>query len=135
MRRSASRLVLALGGLCTALLLAILLACFINDRTIEGSRGTAVAEVVETSWTRTVVRFNTEDGRVFIPSGGVLYPSGLHEGQLVRVEYNRQDPDLVRVAGRTVTVALLPVFGALAVVWAALGPVYWLLRRSASPSR
>ncbi|MDR7302386.1 DUF3592 domain-containing protein [Haloactinomyces albus] len=131
-QRLAARLVLMLGGLCTALLMAILLACFIDDRIIESSRGTAVAEVLETSWTRTVVRFDTDDGRVVIPAGGVFYPSGLHEGQLVRVEYNEENPDLVRVADRTMTVALLPVFSALAVVWAVLLPVYWLLRRAAS---
>lgn len=135
MQRVASRLVLTLGGLLTALLMALLLACFINDRTIGSSRGTAVAEVIETSFTRTVVRFDTETGRVFIPPGGVLYPSGLQEGQLVRVEYDKQNPDLVRVAGRTVVVALLPVFSALAVVWAVLLPVYWMLRRAASTPR
>lgn len=126
---------LALGGLLSTLLLLILLACYINDRTIEGSRGRAVAEVLETSWTRTVVRFNTDDGRVFVPPGGVLYPEGLQEGQLVRVEYDRNNPDLVRVAGRGVGVAMLPVFSAVAVVWAVVLPVYWLLRRAARRAR
>lgn len=126
---------LGLGGLLTALLLMILLACYINDRTIEGSRGTAVAEVLETSFTRTVVRFNTDDGRVFVPPGGVLYPAGLQEGQLVRVEFDRNNPDLVRVAGRDMTVALLPVFSAVAIVWAIVLPVYWLLRRAAGRGR
>ncbi len=132
MRRLASWAVLALGGLITALLLMLLIACFINDRTIENSRGTAVAEVVDTSLTRTAVRFDTESGRVFNPPGGVLYPSRLKEGQLVRVEYNQENPDLVRVEGRDVSVALLPVFSAAAVLWAVLLPVFWLLRRAAA---
>ncbi len=135
MQRVASRFVLGLGGLLTALLLLVLVACFINDRTIESSRGTAVAEVLETSFTRTVVRFNTDDGQVYVPPGGVLYPAGLQEGQLVRVEFNRDNPDLVRVAGRDVTVALLPVFSAVAVVWAIVLPVFWLLRRAAARRR
>lgn len=126
---------LTVASLVTALLLMLLIACFINDRTIEGSRGTAVAEVVNTSPTRTAVRFNTDSGRVYNPPGGVLYPSGLHEGQLVRVEYDKDNPDLVRVAGRNVTVALLPVFSAMAVLWAVLLPVFWLLRRAAARSR
>jgi hypothetical protein len=77
-----------------------------------------------------VVRFNTEDGRVYIPPNGVLYPTDLQAGQLVRVEYDSRNPDLVRVAGRTAVISLLPVLSALAVLWAVLLPTYWLLRRS-----
>lgn len=130
----ASRLVLALGGLATGLLLALLLACYINDRAIEDSRGTAVAEVLDVSFSRTVVRFTTDDGRVIIPPGGVLYPAGLQEGQLVRVEYDKDNPDLVRVAGRDMSVAVLPVFSAIGAVWLVVLPAYWLLRRAASRS-
>lgn len=122
--------VLVLGLLLTVMGLSIIAACFINDRTIEESRGQAVAEVIDTSLTRTVVRFNTDDGRVFIPPNGVLYPADLQNGQLVRVEYDSRNPDLVRVAGRTMTLSLLPVASSLAVVWAVLLPVYWLLRRN-----
>ncbi|WP_347567462.1 DUF3592 domain-containing protein [Actinopolyspora sp. BKK1] len=129
--RLAPRLVLALGGLLTALAAALLLACHINDRTIEESRGTAVAEVVEKSYFRTVVRFNTDEGRVYVPPGGVLYPEDLQEGQLVRVEFDTRNPDLVRVQDRNMSVALLPVGSATAVVWAVLLPTYWLLRRRA----
>ncbi|NYH78669.1 hypothetical protein FHR84_001994 [Actinopolyspora biskrensis] len=135
--RLAPRLVLALGGLLTALAVALLLACHINDRTIEESRGTAVAEVVENSYFRTVVRFNTDEGRVYVPPGGVLYPADLKEGQLVRVEFDTRNPDLVRVKDRNMSVALLPVGSATAVVWAVLLPTYWALRRtlSANPRR
>jgi hypothetical protein len=45
------------------------------------------------------------------------------------VEYDSRNPDLVRVAGRNVMVSLLPVSSSLAVLWAVLLPVYWLLRR------
>lgn len=109
----------------------LLLACVLDDRAIEQDRGTAVAEVRETTLTRTVVRFNTDNGRVYIPPGGVLYPAGLREGQLVQVEYDRGNPDLVRVAGRDVSVALLPVGSALGVVLILLLPVWWMLRKSA----
>lgn len=125
----AARGVLVLGGLLTVMGLSIILACFINDRTIEESKGEAVAEVVDTSLTRTVVRFNTDEGRVYIPPNGVLYPADLQTGQLVRVEYDSRNPDLVRVAGRNMVMSLLPVSSSLAVVWAVLLPVYWLLRR------
>ncbi len=128
-RTRARRGVLVLGLLLTVMGLSIIGACFINDRTIEESKGEAVAEVVDTSLTRTVVRFNTDEGRVYIPPNGVLYPADLQAGQLVRVEYDSRNPDLVRVAGRNAVLSLLPVSSSLAVVWAVLLPVYWLLRR------
>ncbi|RRO13277.1 DUF3592 domain-containing protein [Saccharopolyspora rhizosphaerae] len=121
---------LIVGSLLTVMGLSIIGACFINDRTIVESRGQAVAEVVDTSLTRTVVRFNTEDGRVYIPPNGVLYPTDLQVGQTVRVEYDSRNPDLVRVAGRNAVISLLPVSSSLAVVWAVTLPAYWLLRRS-----
>ncbi|WP_344125174.1 DUF3592 domain-containing protein [Saccharopolyspora halophila] len=129
-RRRVARGVLVVGALLTAMGLSMILACFINDRTIVEARGQAVAEVVDTSPIRTAVRFNTEDGRVFLPPNGVLYPSDLQVGQLVRVEYDARNPDLVRVAGRNWTVSLLPVASSLAVVWAILLPTYYLIRRS-----
>ncbi|WP_249124294.1 DUF3592 domain-containing protein [Saccharopolyspora erythraea] len=128
-RRIAARGVLGLLLLLTGLLLAIVVGCFINDRTIEESRGQAVAEVVDSSFTRTVVRFSTDEGRVYIPPAGVLYPAGLQQGQLVRVEYDTRNPDLVRVAGRTMVLSLLPVGTAIAGTWLVLLPTYLVLRR------
>ncbi|MGW1677206.1 DUF3592 domain-containing protein [Saccharopolyspora sp. NPDC002376] len=130
--RRAARGVLIFGVLMTAMGLSIVVACFINDRTIEESQGEAVAEVVDTSLVRTVVRFNTDEGRVYIPPNGVLYPADLQTGQLVRVEFDSRNPDLVRVAGRNATLSLLPVGSMLAVLWAVLLPLYWLFRRSAN---
>lgn len=128
-RRLSARGVLGLAVLLSVLGVSIVIACSINDRTIEEARGQAVAEVVDTSLTRTVVQFSTADGRVFIPPGGVLYPEGLQSGQQVRVEYDQRNPDLVRVAGRTMLVSLLPVGTSLLGVWVVLGPTYWVLRR------
>ncbi|MDA3649761.1 DUF3592 domain-containing protein [Saccharopolyspora indica] len=130
--RRAARGVLVLGVLMTAMGLSIIIACFINDRTIEESRGEAVAEVVDTSLFRTAVRFNTDEGRVYIPANGVLYPTDLQTGQLVRVEFDSRNPDLVRVAGRNATLSFLPVGSMLAVLWAILLPLYWLFRRNAT---
>lgn len=128
--RILARTVLVVALLLTALGLSVVIACFISDRIIAQSRGTAVAEVVDTSLTRTVVRFSTDNGRVYIPSNGVLYPTGLQERQAVRVEFDQRNPDLVRVADRNVLVSLLPVSSSLAGAWAVLGPGYWLLRRA-----
>jgi hypothetical protein len=127
--RIASRAVLSVALVLTALGVSVVGACFLDDQTIMVERGESVAQVVDTSLTRTVVRFTSEKDRVFIPPNGVLYPTGLQQGQFVRVEYNAKNPDLVRVAGRTALVSLLPVSSSLVVVWAILLPVYWLLRR------
>jgi hypothetical protein len=128
-RRLAARGVLAVAVLLSAMGISIVIACFIDDRTIEEARGESVAQVVDTSLTRTVVRFTSEGGRVYIPPNGVLYPSGLQQGQFVRVEYDARNPDRVRVADRNLVLSLLPVSSALVVVWAVLLPVYWVLRR------
>lgn len=127
-RLLAARCVFLLAVVLTAVGVSLLIACAIDDRTIEESRGDAVAAVLDTSLTRTVVRFTSADGRVEIPQNGVLYPAGLQRGQFVRVEYDTRNPGLVRVAGRTVVVALLPVLSSLVVLWVIMGSCYWLLR-------
>jgi hypothetical protein len=128
-RRIASRCVLALAGLCTLMGACLVLACAIDDWTIQSAPADAVAQVIDTSLTRTVVRFSSADGRIHIPLNGVLYSSGLQTGQFVRVEYDSHNPDLVRVAGRTAELALLPVGSTIAGVWVVLFPIAWLLRR------
>ncbi|WP_461145396.1 DUF3592 domain-containing protein [Salinifilum aidingensis] len=128
-RRFVARTALVLGALAAVMAGALLGACAINDRTIAESQGSAVAEVVDTSPVRAAVRFTTDDGRVYIPAAGVLYPSGLKPGQQVYVEYDTRNPDLVRVADRTVAVALLPVGTALGGTWLVLGTVYLAARR------
>ncbi|MHA6801418.1 DUF3592 domain-containing protein [Bounagaea algeriensis] len=128
-RRIVARTALVLGLLATLMAGTLLGACAINDHTISEARGTAAAEVVDTSPVRAAVRFTNEDGRIYIPDAGALYPSGLKPGQTVLVEYDMRNPDLVRVAGRDVTVALLPVGSALAATWIVLLPVYWVARR------
>lgn len=133
-RRACARGVLVLGVLLTVLGLSVVVACAIDDRTIAESRGDGVAEVLDTSLTRTVIRFSTPEGRVHIPQDGVLYPGGLQEGQFVRVEYDTRNPDLVRVAGRGMVLSLLPVAASLAGFWVVVGGAYWLLRRGA-PAR
>lgn len=128
-RRAVARGVLVLAVLLSVLCASLIGACGISDRTISESRGIGVAEVLETSLTRTVVRFGTPDGGVYIPPNGVLYPAGLQKGQHVKIEYDTRNPDLVRVADRGVLLSLLPVLSALAGAWVVLGPTWWLLRR------
>ena len=64
-----------------------------------------------------------------------LYPMGLQERQGVLVEFDKRNPDLVRVAGRGAELSFLPVLSSLAVVWVVLGVAYALLRRSAESQK
>jgi hypothetical protein len=134
----ARRLIFALttlGVLVTALCLCLLIAVWRNDAAINAKTGHATAEVSSVSFARTVVRYNTPDGAVHIPSAGVLYPGGLAAGQVVYVEYATANPDLVRVAGRGAQLALLPIGTTVLGVWAVLGPAIWWLRRGAHTQR
>lgn len=120
---------LGVAGLLTLLVLVLLLAAYRNDAAIDSNRGTANAEVLWVGWDRTIVRFETPDGAVHISQDGVLYPDGLTERQLVHVEYDVTDPNLVRVAGRSFTLAFLPVGTTIAITWLVAAPLLWWLRR------
>lgn len=125
---------LGVAGLLTLLVLVLLLAAYRNDAAIDSNLGTANAEVLWVGWDRTIVRFETPDGAVHISQDGVLYPDGLTEGQLVHVEYDVTDPNLVRVAGRSFTLAFLPVGTTTAITWIVAGPLLWWLRRRGEPA-
>lgn len=124
------RVVLGLACLITLLAVALVFAAYRNDGAITSEMGEANAEVVSVGWDRTIVRFQTPDGIIHIPSNGVLYPDGLAQGQLVRVEYAVADPELVRVAGRTAVLTLLPAGSTVLFTWLISGPVLWWLRAS-----
>ena len=121
--------VVALFSLVVALL--ILLACFINDQRIDQDMGSATATVTEVTDRRAAVEFDTGDGRHVRPVTGVFYPTGLIEGQRVQVEYRRANPDLVRVSGRSWTVAIIPALSVPAVVV----PLAGLVVAATSPRR
>lgn len=106
--------VLAAFSLLTAAL--ILLACFINDQRIDTDMGSATATVTEVTDRRAAVEFDAGSGRHVRPVTGVFYPTGLVEGQRVQVEFRRANPDLVRVSGRSWTVAVVPALSIPVVV-------------------
>lgn len=128
--------------LVQGLLAVYLLACIIcgslvvtaaiGDWHISHDRGTSTAEVLSTG-SKTLVRFPDDQGRYHSPGTGLKYPGGLSVGDRVKVEYQRDDPDNVKVAGRTWTLAFLPAVSSWAVctVIAALlaGTVRWWFRR------
>lgn len=129
--RRAPEIVVVVGVVVSVLLALVLVGAARNDAHIDAATGRAVAEVLEGgSRPHVYVRFTTDEGAVLTPEKGVFYPLGLEPGQLVRVEYDRTDPELVRVAGRTWTQGLAPVALGLLMLWAVLGPTAWLLARA-----
>jgi hypothetical protein len=128
-RRAVSRALLVVGGVVTLVCVLLPIACWRDDMAIERHLGQAVAQVDSVAFNRTVVRYATPDGRVIIPSQGLLYPSGLKVGDNVRVEYDQTNPELTRVAGRSAVLSLLPVGTFLAAVWIVIAAVVTVLRR------
>ncbi len=129
-RRRAAAVLLVAAVLLTALSGAALAAAWLDDRAIDARTGRATGEVVTDSATRTLVRFTTPEGAVYIPERGVFYPGGLETGQLVRVEYDTADPRLVRVQGRNALVGVVPALLAVGLLWALVLPAVWWLRRA-----
>jgi hypothetical protein len=127
----AAEIVVSLAVVVTALAALALAGAAVDDAAINAERGTATAEVLDSSFSRTLIRFPTANGQAVVPERGVQYPRGLATGDTVVVEYALTDPEEVRVAGRSVVDGIAPTFLGVAAVWAVLGPLaVWLRRRS-----
>jgi hypothetical protein len=133
-RRRASEIVVGIALVVTGLAGLGLTGAAVDDATINADRGTATAEVIDASFSRTLIRFTVEGGQAVVPERGVQYPRGLKTGDTVAVEYAVSDPEQVRVAGRSVVDGIGPMLLGVAGVWAVLGPVaVWLRRRRVVP--
>lgn len=130
-RRVRISVILAATGI-SVLAVLLVLAAWKNDRTITSDEGRATAEVLSAGKLRSAVSFVTPDGVTHNPQLGVLYPTNLIAGQRIDVEYSREDPDLVRVAGRNASVAIIPATSVIVVTWLVAAPAVWLLRRQGS---
>jgi hypothetical protein len=86
-----------------------------NDRQIERHMGVAEANVLNAGPRRSTIEFVTPDRVTYRPELGVLYPSELENGMRIYVEYDTNDPDLVRVQDRNASLAIIPA-GSIAVV-------------------
>jgi hypothetical protein len=129
-RRRASEIVVSVALLVTALAALALTGAALDDAEITTDRGVATAEVLDASFSRTLIQFPLANGQAVVPERGVQYPRGLATGDAVAVEYAVSDPEQVRVAGRSVVDGIVPMVLGVAAVWAVLGPVaVWLRKR------
>ena len=95
--------------------LLLVLGAWRNDRQIERNMGVAAAEVLSAGPRRSTIEFVTPDRVTYRPELGVLYPSELDTGMRIYVEYDKNNPDLVRVQHRNAALGLIPA-GSLAQV-------------------
>lgn len=88
-----------------------------NDHKIERNMGMAPAEVLDAGPRRSTIEFVTPDRVTYRPELGVLYPSELATGMRIYVEYDRNNPDLVRVQHRNAALAIIPAGSIAVVAW------------------
>ncbi|VEG51669.1 putative transmembrane protein [Mycolicibacterium aurum] len=102
---------------CVVTLQSVLLVAgaWRNDRQIERHLGVAEATVLDAGQRRSTIEFVTPDRVTYRPELGVLYPSELENGMRIYVEYDTNNPDLVRVQHRNAALAIVPA-GSIAVV-------------------
>ncbi|WP_280254580.1 DUF3592 domain-containing protein [Nocardia wallacei] len=122
--------VVAAATAVSVLAALLVLAAWRDDMLINSNKGVTSAEVLSAGRLRSAVTYVTPDGVTRNPKVGVLYPTKLTAGERINVEYSKQDPELVRVAGRDARVAIIPALSVIVVAWLLALPVLWLLRRS-----
>ncbi len=104
-----------LMGLVTLQSVLLVAGAWRNDRQIERNMGVAQAEVLSAGPRRSTIEFVTPDRITYRPELGVLYPSELATGMRIYVEYDKNNPDLVRVQHRNAALAIIPA-GSIAVL-------------------
>ncbi len=104
-----------LACLVTLQSVLLVLGAWRNDRQIERHMGVAEASVLDAGPRRSTIEFVTPDRITYRPELGVLYPSELEDGMRIYVEYDVNNPDLVRVQDRNASLAIVPA-GSIAVV-------------------
>ena len=90
-----------------------------NDLAIQRNMGVAQAEVLSAGPRRSTIEFVTPERVTYRPELGVLYPSELATGMRIYVEYNKNDPNLVRVQHRNAGLAIIPAGSIAVVCWLA----------------
>lgn len=112
--RWAKTAVWVIVGIVTLQAVLLVAGAWRNDRQIERHLGVAEAEVLSAGPRRSTIEFVTPDRITYRPELGVLYPSELATGMRIYVEYDRNNPNLVRVQNRNASLAVIPA-GSIAV--------------------
>jgi hypothetical protein len=107
--------VLIVTGLVTLQSVLLVAGAWRDDLAIDHNMGVAQAEVLSAGPRRSTIEFVTPERVTYRPELGVLYPSELAMGMRIYVEYNKNDPNLVRVQHRNAGLAIIPA-GSIAVV-------------------
>jgi hypothetical protein len=107
--------VLILAALVTLQSMLLVAGAWRNDLAIQRNMGVAEAEVLSAGPRRSTIEFVTPDRVTYRPELGVLYPSELATGMRIYVEYDKHNPNLVRVQHRNAKLAIIPA-GSIAVV-------------------
>jgi hypothetical protein len=107
--------VLIAASLVTLQSLLLVAGAVRNDFAIKHNMGVAEAEVLSAGPRRSTIEFVTPDRVTYRPELGVLYPSELATGMRIYVEYDKRNPNLVRVQHRNAKLAIIPA-GSIAVV-------------------
>ena len=107
--------VLIVTGLVTLQSLLLVAGAWRDDLAIQHNMGVAQAEVLSAGPRRSTIEFVTPERVTYRPELGVLYPSELATGMRIYVEYNKKNPNLVRVQHRNAGLAIIPA-GSIAVV-------------------
>lgn len=115
--------VLIVTALVTLQSVLLVAGAWRDDLAIRHNMGVAQAEVLSAGPRRSTIEFVTPERVTYRPELGVLYPSELSTGMRIYVEYNKNDPNLVRVQHRNAGLAIVPA-GSIAVVgWLAAAAV------------
>ena len=101
-------------GIVTLQSVLLVAGAWRNDRQIERHMGVAEAEVLSAGPRRSTVEYVTPDRVTYRPELGVLYPSEFATGMRIYVEYDKNNPNLVRVQDRNAALAIIPA-GSIAV--------------------
>lgn len=133
-RHRLQQLVLVLYAAAMLGVVAMVAGPMINDATIHADPGRGRATVTNVNPVRTSVEYQDEEGRRYSPQVGLLYPTGLGEGQQVWVTYAKSNPDLVKVEGRGWRLALLPAVSVALVASAIAAGAWQLVTRPAKNS-
>ena len=125
--------VLIIAGLISLQSVLLVAGAVRDDFAIKHNMGVAEAEVLDAGPRRSTIEFVTPDRVTYRPELGVLYPSELATGMRIYVEYDKRNPNLVRVQHRNAKLAIIPAGSIAVVCWliaaGALSGLAWMDKR------